>query len=139
MIGPRLLIASGAALALGSVVLLAQAQSRPALKAFTPVAPLDSLMQGQQAYFHEIYDLLDHPKARGRSARLARAAELMAELANVSAYHEDRQDFRDFAIDVRDRALELAKEAKKRSRADEARMRAVFEKINDNCTACHDL
>ncbi len=75
MVRPKFLIACGVTIALGSAVLLAQAQTPPTLKAFAPVAPLDSLMQGQQAYFSEISDLLDNPKARGRTGRLTRAAD----------------------------------------------------------------
>lgn len=124
---------------LGSVVLLAQAPDPPAPPPFSPVASLETLMQAQEDHFHQISKLLDDTDARGRARRLAATAEIMAELANVSAYHRDRKAFRAFAIEVRDRAVELAREAGKAANADETRMRAIFQKIEANCTGCHDL
>lgn len=107
---------------------------------FKPVASLDSLMRGQEQQFEALRSLLKDTEVRGRTAQLVRAAELLAELANVNQRHaEDRADYDAWTVKMRTLALEIAGEAKKRKSADEGKMNAAFKSLEATCNACHDM
>ncbi len=107
-------------------------------KAFKPAASVHSLMQGQGRFFEGITQLLEDPTARDRADRLMVEAELLAELANVNRHNQSEVDYIEWAGQLRDTALELAREAKKKKDADEARMRKLHKKLKATCLACHD-
>lgn len=117
----------------------AGAEGATAASAFKPVASVHSLMEGQDQHFANIMDLLDNPKAKKRAKHIVVEAEVLAELANVNIRNRDKDDYRAWATAVRDKSLELAKEADKGSTADEKRLRTIYKQINDTCTACHDM
>ena len=107
---------------------------------FKPVASIDSLMRGQEQQFDALKTLMGNTGARGRAAGLVRAAELLAELANVNHQHsEKRADYNQWTIKMRTLALDIAAEAKKRKKADDAKMNTLLGEIENTCNACHDV
>jgi hypothetical protein len=110
-----------------------------AARAFQPVASIDSLMNGQKEQHDALRALLADRKASGRSKKIHRAAELLAEFANVNTFHKDKPDYRAWAREVRDGCVELAVEANKRGVLDENRMQALFTRITATCESCHDV
>ena len=114
------------------------AQPATTPKAFKPAASVHSLMQGQGRFFEGITQLLEDPTARDRVGRLMVEAELLAELANVNTHNRREADYVEWAGQLRDTALELAREAKKKKDADEARMKKLHKKLRSTCMACHD-
>ncbi len=106
--------------------------------AFKPAATLVSLMHGQDQQYKAIGDLLADPKARSRTEKLVTAAELLAELGNVNHYHNAKADYSGWADAIRDTALELSREVKKRTAADEGKMKSLHKKLGRTCMACHD-
>jgi hypothetical protein len=124
-----------------SVALFATGDTPPAGSAaagFKPAASLDALMDGQNEAFMEIGRLLDDSQAKNRMNTIYLRAELIAELANVNTYHKGAADYRAWAGTVRDTALELGKEAKKKKDADEGKMKELYKKLDTTCQACHD-
>lgn len=113
--------------------------SSAADRGFKPAASIEALMHGQDMAFQNLGRLLEDKQARNRANALFLDAELLAELANVNIYHKDKADYRAFATIVRDTALDLAREARKRNQADEARMKSLYDKLNETCLACHDV
>lgn len=111
----------------------------PAAGGFHPVASIDSLMHGQLGQFKAIKQLLSDPKAEKRAKRLLHRAELLAELANVNIHNKDKPDYKQWATQLRETALELSREAKKKAGADENKMVALFQKLKKTCGACHDV
>ncbi len=114
------------------------AQPATTPKAFRPAASVHALMQGQGRFFEGITQLLEDAAARDRADRLTVEAELLAELANVNRHNQREVDYIEWAGQLRDTALELAREAKKKKDADEARMRKLHKKLKSVCIACHD-
>jgi len=124
---------------IGALTLLAQVQAPPAANAkpFVPAATVDSLMNGQQDYFKAIQDLLEKGGKNTKQIRIS--AELLAELANVNHYHNDKKDYRDWAKELQDTSLALAREADKRKSASLDEMKKLLVRIDDVCTACHNV
>ncbi len=127
-----------AAVALCGCGLTLIAQDAGTAPAFKPAASLHALMHGQESHLLALKELLDNAKAKDRISNLATHAELLAELANVNIYHNEKADYRAWARDLRETSLEFAKEAKARGEKSEANMKAGFERIKTLCTACHD-
>ena len=114
------------------------AQKVPPVKVFKPAASLHALMIGQGRQFEAITDLLADKNARNRSGKLAERAELLAELGNVNTFHRTESDYVGWAGELRETALELAREAKKRKDAAEGRMQDLYKQLKATCIACHD-
>ena len=107
-------------------------------KTFKPAASVHSLMEGQDRFFVGISQLLGDPGARNRAKRLVVEAELLAELANVNTHNRIEADYVEWAGQIRDTAMKLAGEAKKKKGADEARMDKLYKQLKATCMACHD-
>ena len=112
-------------------------QPGSAVGPFKPVATVGSLMHGQRTFFKEIGAALENPATEDRKEVIEDAAEVLAELANVNRYNEEKKDYRTWATQLRDTALRLAREAEKKQ-ADEQQMKGYFQKIKETCIACHD-
>ncbi len=104
---------------------------------FKPVASVESLMHGQLTFFKEIGKALKNTSDPDRGEEIEEAAEVLAELANVNRFNKDKEDYRAWATQLRDTALQLAHEADKKS-ADEKRMKTLFDNLKNTCAACHD-
>ncbi|MFQ5494472.1 MAG: hypothetical protein ACE5EX_03745 [Phycisphaerae bacterium] len=114
------------------------AHSAPAIGSFKPVATVESLMHGQKHYFKAINRKLRKKNSPKRNGDIAEAAEVLAELANVNRYNKDKDDYRTWATQLRDTALELAREAKKKADASDDRMQTLLASLKSACGACHD-
>lgn len=105
---------------------------------FKPVASVEALMFGQQVFFKQINEELKKPAGGMRNLDIQAAAEVLAELANVNRHNEAKEDYIGWATDLRDTAVKLAAEAKKKD-ADDARMKVLSKSIKGSCGACHDM
>lgn len=114
------------------------AEPEKSADAFQPVASVHTLMEGQGIFFKKLGDALQDPQAPKRKKEIAFGAELLAELANVNTHNKDQADYVQWAGELRDTALELAGEAKKKGDADEDRMNSLFSKLEATCKACHE-
>lgn len=102
---------------------------------YTPAAEILSLMEGQDLQYKAIKKLTSSP-----TAEVAHHAEVLAELANVNAYHDGarkHKDYLEWAQQLRATSLELA-EAAKADPIDSGKVTQLFEKIDATCNACHD-
>ncbi len=115
------------------------AQSASTGGTFKPVAPVESLMHGQNVFFKEIRAELDKPSSEERNEEIKESAEVLAELANVNRFNSKKEDYRAWATELRDTALGLAAEADKNEKADDGRLKNFLVKLKDTCTACHDM
>lgn len=106
---------------------------------FEPVAPIHSLMFGQMTFFKHIGEALKEPADSERNEEIEEAAEVLAELANVNRLNKDKDDFRRWATQLRDTALELAREAGKEGGADDEQLRGLLERLKETCMSCHDV
>ena len=106
---------------------------------FRPVAAIESLMHGQNTFFTEIRMALRNRSMDDRTELIEEAAEVLAELANVNRLNKDKEDYRTWATQLRDTALQLAHEADKEKEADEDKMNKLFQRLKDTCAACHDV
>jgi len=107
--------------------------------AFKPVASVHSLMEGQGHYFKGLGKLIKNPDAPKRLKYIHRKAEILAELANVNTHNRKEADYRAWAASVRDDALTIAREARKKGNADEAVFKKAFSSMKKTCGACHDV
>ena len=114
------------------------AQPAAASRAYKPVASMHGLMNGQAMLFKNIHEALTHKATPQRRGRIGVNAEVLAELANVNTYNSEKEDYQAWAAQLRDTALELAKEAEK-SDADDARMNKLLNTLKNTCSACHDV
>ena len=114
-------------------------QSDPGAGVFKPVAPVGSLMHGQGVFFKAIRKELDEPTGEERNHEIQEAAEVLAELANVNRLNKDKADYRIWATELRDTALAMANEAKKKAAADDSKLQAIFATMKSKCQACHDV
>jgi len=105
---------------------------------FKPVASVDSLMYGQGAHFSALKDLILYGEGPERAEGMVAEAEILAELANVNTFNAKHDDYRVWAGELRDLALQLAGEAKKGSKVDNDTLRGLFKDMNARCSACHD-
>ncbi len=116
-----------------------EAPAAPPAPAYSPVGSLDALMTGHGMAFGGIREALPDKENRRRPRTLQINAELLAELANINTYWGRRDDYRNWAGELRDTALELADAVKKRDSIDEARVEAAYRKLDATCTACHEV
>lgn len=105
---------------------------------FKPVASIEALMFGQRTFFKQIHEALQQPTSGKRNHTIEEAAGVLAELANVNRHNQDKEDYIGWATDLRDAAVKLAAEAKKKD-ADDVRMQALSKSIKGSCGACHDM
>lgn len=89
-----------------------------------PVASVSSLMIGQWEHFNSLSKLMANPAAQDRKKSLVVQAELLAELANVNTYSNEKEDQRLWSAKLRDNALALAREA--RGSAHDAKMAVLL-------------
>ncbi len=121
------------------VTMIAQADAGSSgASGFKPTASVDSLMHGMGEQFKKINELLKDKETNKRMKRVHFRAELLAELSNVNRFNTEKDDYRQWATQVRDIAMQLANEAHKKSKADESKLTALVGQIKDVCTACHD-
>ncbi len=105
---------------------------------FTPVAGVAALMHGQMTFLKEIGKAMGNKSNPDRNEGIAASAEVLAELANVNRFNKNKEDYRGWATQLRDTALQLAGEADKKEKADESHMKKLFQEIKNTCVACHD-
>ena len=104
---------------------------------FKPVSSIESLMHGQGVFFKDIRKELQQPASKKRNKEIFEAAEVLAELANVNRFNRNKDDYRSWAMQVRNLSLELAAAATKGDATDE-QLNAIVQKMSATCGACHD-
>lgn len=114
------------------------AQASAGLADFKPVASVDALMHGQKVFFKDINKHMGKANDPDALHEIEEGAQVLAELANVNRFNSDKPDYRNWATQLRDRALELAEEADKKEMASRARMQGLLQAMRDTCQACHD-
>jgi cytochrome c556 len=105
---------------------------------FKPVAEVESIMHGQNIFFKEITEQLEKPAGEKRNKELFESAQVLAELANVNRFNKDKDDYRNWATQLRDTALEFAAGARMNDRAGEDRMKPLYNRMKGICQSCHD-
>ncbi len=129
---------AGCILCLALVTTANSAPSSPAGGPFKPVASVHGLMTGQMLAFKGLQTSLNGKKDAERPRAIQLTSEALAELANVNTYNNEKEDYRGWAGQLRDTALELADEAKKKDKADEGKMKSLLAKLEGTCKSCHD-
>jgi len=114
------------------------APSAPAGEPYKPVASVHGLMTGQMLAFKQLKTSFTGKKDADRPRAIQLSSEALAELANVNTYNSEKEDYRTWAGQLRDTAMELAGEAKKKDQADEDKMKSLFAKLEGTCNSCHD-
>lgn len=104
---------------------------------YKPVSSVHGLMNGQNIMFARIQDAINNPATKKRGEQIETSAEVLAELANVNTYNAQKDDYRKWAGELRDTALELSKEGKKKDKLDDAKMKQLVDKMKATCEACH--
>ncbi|HEY3245584.1 MAG TPA: cytochrome c [Phycisphaerae bacterium] len=133
-------ILSGALLAAcaGGVALAAGGERKSAGgvadSAFKPVAPLHALMYAAGEHYDRINALIGDPKETERNTRIRDEAMTLAELANVSRLHNESPDYRQWAEQLRDSAVNLANVAQA---GDLNKAKDLSKQMNATCMACH--
>ena len=123
------------------LALVTTADSAPSASAagpYKPVASVHGLMTGQMLVFKQLQTSLTGKKDADRPRAIQLASEALAELANVNTYNNEKEDYRTWAGQLRDTAIELAGEAKKKDKADEDKMKSLFANLEGTCKSCHD-
>lgn len=125
-------------LAVGALVFLTHDTSAQAPAAgYKPVASVHGLMHGQNIVFARIQDAINNEGTKKRAEQIEAFSEVLAELANVNTFTTQKDDYRKWAGELRDTALELAKEGKKKGELDGAKMKQLVERMKATCEACH--
>jgi len=132
------MIICGCMWGLALVTRVDSAEPEKGASAFKPVASVHSLMEGQETFFKKIDEALKNPKAPKRMNQIGVGAEVLAELANVNTRNKSEADYVQWAGELRDMAVELAGEAKKKEGANEEKLNSLFTKMKAACQACHD-
>lgn len=123
------------------LALVTTAQSAPSPPSggpYKPVASIHGLMTGQALAFKQLQASLTGKKEADRPRAIQLTSEALAELANVNTYNGEKDEYRGWAAQLRDTALELAGEAKKKDQADEDKMKSLLAKLEATCKSCHD-
>jgi hypothetical protein len=123
------------------LALVTTADSAPSASAggpYKPVASVHGLMTGQMLAFKQLQAFLTRKKDAERPRTIQLTSEALAEMANVNTYLNEKEDYRTWAGQLRDTAMELAGEAKKKDKADEDKMKSLFTKLEATCNSCHD-
>lgn len=103
--------------------------------AFKPVASVHSLMEAQGYHFGQMKKQIGS-SGESRFNVLKTEAEILAELANVNRYHEDKDDCVRWCDQERDLSLAVAKAAENK---DAAKAKKLISQIGkDCCGACHE-
>ncbi len=102
---------------------------------FKPVAEIESIMHGKNIFFKEITEQLEKPAGEKRNQEMFESAQVLAELANVNRFNKEKDDYRNWATQLRDTALEFAASAKK---AEQDKLKNLYQKMKGTCQACHD-
>ena len=102
------------------------------------MASVRGVMTGQMLAFKRLQTSLTGTKDVDRPVAIQLTSEALAELANVNTYNNEKEDYRGWAGQLRDTALELAGEAKKKDNADEDKMKSLLDKLDATCKSCHD-
>jgi len=128
-----------ATLAMGALVFLTHDTSAqaPAAAGYKPVSSVHGLMNGQNIMFGRIQEAITNAGTKKRGEQIEVCSEVLAELANVNTFNAQKDDYRKWAGDLRDTALELSKEGKKKGELDDAKMKTLVEKMKATCEACH--
>jgi hypothetical protein len=114
------------------------APSAPGGGPYKPVASVRGVMTGQMLAFKQLQTSLAGTKDVDRPVAIQLTSEALAELANVNTYNNEKEDYRGWAGQLRDTAMELAGEAKKKDNADEDKMKSLLAKLEATCKSCHD-
>lgn len=131
-----LLLVGGVALTSATLVTAARAveednKTKAAVQEFKPVLAIHEMMEGQGKLFAEIREgILDK-----QWKEAARAAWLLAEIANVNRYQHDAADYKRHAKEMSGYCVELARLLKKE---DEAGAKTAVRKVSQKCSACHE-
>ena len=123
------------------LALVTTANSAPSASAagpYKPVASVRGVMTGQMLAFKRLQTSLTGTKDVDRPVAIQLTSEALAELANVNTYNNEKEDYRTWAGQLRDTALELAGEAKKKDNADEDKMKSLLDKLDATCKSCLD-
>ncbi|MBL8878606.1 MAG: cytochrome c [Phycisphaerales bacterium] len=98
---------------------------------FKPTTPRTSLMHWHDRAFDELLEGISR-----KDGESAEAAWLLAELANVNSFHSEKPNYRNWADQLRDGAIEIADTIRKKRDFDRAK--ALCNKLKDTCKRCHD-
>ena len=126
---------------IGCLALVTTANSAPSASAagpYKPVASVRGVMTGQKLAFKQLQTSLTGTKDMDRPVAIQLTSEALAELANVNTYNNEKEDYRTWAGQLRDTAMELAGEAKKKDKADEDKMKSLLATLDATCKSCHD-
>lgn len=93
-------------------------------------------MHGQGLLFKEIQGAVTRGGAHA-GEHIEAYAEALAELANVNTFNSEKQDYRNWAGQVRDLSMELAQAATSKPQ-DAAKMKQLVGALRNSCSACHD-
>jgi len=121
------------------MALVSRADSAPADSGdsgFKPVSTVHGLMNGQRLLLGQIGEAIENTGMKKRSEQIESFAEVLAELANINTLNSEKEDYRNWAAELRTKSLALAKEAK--DNAGDDAMNKSIQSIKDTCTACHD-
>ena len=107
---------------------------------YTPVVPMDDLMDAVDDNFEEISDQL---KAK-KYSKAMKAAYYVAEYANVLQFHTSEEvkgaanlkKWKDISVAIRDDMQKVALTIKKK---DVAGAKKLLDKVEAACEACHDM
>ena len=99
--------------------------------------PENILIRTKQ-FFKKLSEELSKPASKKRNHEIEEYAELLAELANVNRYNNDKEDYIAWATDLRDLSLSLAKEAEEKD-VDDNKMHNLHRQMKAKCGACHDV
>ena len=107
---------------------------------YTPVVPMDDLMDAVDENFEEISDQL---KAK-KYSKAMKAAYYVAEYCNVLQFHSSEEvkgaanlkKWKDISVAIRDDMQKVALTIKKKDAAGAAKL---LDKVEAACEACHDM
>lgn len=117
----------------------ARAQDGGADAGFKPVASVQALMNGNILLLRQISDAVQNPGTKKRTERINAYAELIAELANLNELNAKKDDYRNWARDLKEAAMGLSVEAAKDDKASDDTMMGLIGQMKATCTACHDV
>lgn len=110
---------------------------------YKPVTPVNFLMEAQQEHWNQVVDRIRSRKGEPDAAEakvkedfkiMERHAYVLGELANVNQFHSEKEDYRAWAVEMRDLCVALARAAREQDlrKADE-----LGRRIHSTCNACH--
>jgi len=99
------------------------------------VAPVNTLMIAQAQHLGQMKDLITDESAEERFVKLRVQSFILAELCNLNAFRATKDDYRGWAVEARDKSLDLARAAQKN---DDSNFKTLFKEIRTTCKNCHD-